>query len=127
MYNCFECNSTVNIHHHHVIPQVKGGTKTIPLCQECHGKVHGDHMLKIQKLTWISRQRKVKENLEKGLPSGLGRPHNTSETIEQFLNKPLNVEIKRMVLEGHKVKDITKLLSVSNKTVVKVRIYFLTK
>jgi len=127
MYSCFECGSKENIHHHHVVPQVKGGTKTIPLCMECHGKVHGDHMLKIQKLAWIGRQKKVKENLEKGLPSGLGRPHNTSETIEQFLNKPISVEIKRMVLEGYRVKDITQSLSVSNKTVIKVRKYTLSK
>ena len=97
------------------------------LCEECHGKVHGDHMLKIQKLAWIGRQKKVKENLERGLPSGLGRPHNTSETIEQFLNKPISVEIKRMVLEGYTVKNITQSLSVSNKTVTKVRKYTLTK
>jgi DNA-binding NarL/FixJ family response regulator len=127
MYSCFECGSKKNIHHHHVVPQVKGGTKTIPLCMECHGKVHGDHMLKIQKLAWIGRQKKVKENLERGLPSGLGRPHNTSETIEQFLNKPISVEIKRMVLEGYTVKNITQSLSVSNKTVIKVRKYILTK
>lgn len=127
MYSCFECNSYKNIHHHHVVPKVKGGTKTLPLCEECHGKVHGEHMLKIQRLAKIGRQKKVKENLDKGLPSGLGRPFNTSETIEQFLHKPVNIKIKKMVLKGYKVKDITKLLSVSNKTVIKVRKHILTK
>jgi hypothetical protein len=26
---------------HHVVPRSKGGTKTIPLCEKCHGIVHG--------------------------------------------------------------------------------------
>ena len=84
-------------------------------------------MLKIQRLAAIGIKKMMKERAEKGIPSGLGRPFNTSETIEQFLNKPINVEIKRMVLEGYKVKDIMKSLSVSNKTVIKVRRFILSK
>ena len=38
---CFECGSTEHIHQHHVVPNVVGGTKTIPLCEQCHAKVHG--------------------------------------------------------------------------------------
>jgi len=38
---CFECGSGNNIVHHHIVPRSKGGTKTLPLCQECHDKVHG--------------------------------------------------------------------------------------
>ncbi len=37
---CFECGAPAD-HNHHVIPKSKGGTKTIPLCTECHAKVHG--------------------------------------------------------------------------------------
>jgi hypothetical protein len=28
------------IHHHHVVPRSRGGTKTVGLCLECHGKAH---------------------------------------------------------------------------------------
>lgn len=38
---CFECGSDQDIHQHHVVAKVLGGTKTIPLCVICHGKVHG--------------------------------------------------------------------------------------
>jgi hypothetical protein len=41
METCFECGSDSNIVNHHVVPQSRGGTKTIPLCQVCHDKVHG--------------------------------------------------------------------------------------
>ena len=37
---CFECNAPAE-HEHHVIPQSLGGTNTVPLCEDCHGKVHG--------------------------------------------------------------------------------------
>ena len=120
-YRCFECGSKENIQHHHVVPRVKGGTKTIPLCQICHAKVHGDHMLKIQKLAAIGRKRKVKERIEQGMPTGLGRPFNSNETVEQFLNKPVNLEIKRLLMEGFRIKKIMEMTGVSNKTVIKVK------
>ena len=44
---CFECDSEENIHNHHVIPKILGGTKTIPLCALCHGKVHDKDILKM--------------------------------------------------------------------------------
>lgn len=37
---CFECGAKAT-EQHHIIPQVYGGTKTIPLCSSCHMKVHG--------------------------------------------------------------------------------------
>lgn len=40
---CFECGRPAD-HAHHVVPEVLGGTQTIPLCTECHGKVHGRKM-----------------------------------------------------------------------------------
>jgi len=37
---CFECGATDGLQQHHVVPRSRGGTKTIPLCGECHGKAH---------------------------------------------------------------------------------------
>ena len=37
---CFECGSASQ-HEHHVIPRSVGGTRTVPLCEPCHGKIHG--------------------------------------------------------------------------------------
>ena len=39
MNYCFECGKEAT-EDHHVIPKSKGGTKTVPLCGECHNKVH---------------------------------------------------------------------------------------
>ncbi len=49
MLTCFECGAPAD-HQHHVVPRSKGGTKTVPLCAACHGKVHG-HALGGRKLT----------------------------------------------------------------------------
>lgn len=42
-YACFECGSEATTEHH-VVPQSRGGVKTVPLCDECHGKAHGRRM-----------------------------------------------------------------------------------
>jgi len=47
---CFECGSRSE-HDHHVIPRSRGGTKTVPLCSECHGLVHGVKMSATSTLT----------------------------------------------------------------------------
>ncbi|MDZ7703141.1 MAG: hypothetical protein U5L04_01485 [Trueperaceae bacterium] len=41
MSTCFECGSTDNLHEHHVVPQGRGGTATVPLCHKCHALAHG--------------------------------------------------------------------------------------
>jgi hypothetical protein len=77
---CFECEKEGEIHNHHVVPRVRGGTKTIPLCTECHGIVHGKNMLRHGDL--------IKEGIRKALERGsvLGRKpkaqYKTSEIIK---------------------------------------------
>jgi hypothetical protein len=47
---CFECDAIAD-HWHHVVPKSKGGVRTIPLCQQCHAKVHSPHLLVTRRLT----------------------------------------------------------------------------
>jgi len=66
-FRCFECDSKAD-HAHHVVPHSRGGTRTIPLCEGCHGKAHG---------VGINNHRKlVKEGIERAKQKGrpLGRP-----------------------------------------------------
>ena len=37
---CFNCGKKAE-HEHHVVPKSLGGLKTVPLCLECHQKIHG--------------------------------------------------------------------------------------
>ena len=77
MDSCFECDSIDNIHHHHVIPQSKGGIKTIPLCEECHGKVHG--------IDFTNHGILTKEGLKRAKDKGikLGSPKNLTKEAKQ--------------------------------------------
>jgi len=36
---CFECG-VMTKGKHHVVPVSKGGTKVIPLCEQCHNLIH---------------------------------------------------------------------------------------
>lgn len=49
--SCFECGSTEHIHHHHVVPKSLGGKRTTPLCEVCHGLVHGRDFMKQRRLS----------------------------------------------------------------------------
>lgn len=112
---CFECGGTEYIHQHHVIPKSLGGTKTIPLCETCHGRVHQKDLVKFNNLAKEGRKRYV-ENGGK-----LGRKEGSAESIERFMSKPVNVEIKQLVEQGYSVRKIVKMIGASSKTVVKVR------
>lgn len=37
---CWECGAPGDLHNHHPVPKSRGGTRTIPLCESCHGKAH---------------------------------------------------------------------------------------
>jgi transposase-like protein len=112
---CFECGGSERIHQHHIIPKSLGGTKTIPLCETCHGRVHQKDLVKFNNL--------AKEGIKRYVENGgkLGRKEGSKESIERFMSKPVNVEIKRLVERGYSVRKIVKIMDASSKTVVKVR------
>ena len=120
---CFECGCSENIHQHHVVPKVKGGTMTIPLCETCHSKVHGKHMLKMQRLAaeGIRKKRRMIEEL--GLPNPFGRPTGTKESFDKFLSKPKNKKILSLLKEGMTYEEIQELVKCSPKTIAKVLKY----
>jgi transposase-like protein len=112
---CFECGSDKHIHQHHVIPKSLGGTKTIPLCETCHGRVHQKDLVKFNSL--------AKEGIKRYVANGgkLGRKEGSTESIETFMSKPVNVKIKQLVEQGYSIRKIAKMIGASSKTVVKMR------
>lgn len=57
---CYECQ-TPTTGEHHVVPTSLGGTKTVPLCPVCHGKVHNADFLSMKTLSKLGLERKKKE------------------------------------------------------------------
>jgi hypothetical protein len=103
MYSCFECGSKENIHHHHVVPQVKGGTKTIPLCEECHGKVHGIDFTDHSILTKEGLKRAKDKGIKLGSPKNLTKEakQKGSETIKNNRLKNSNWIICKEFIEDY--------------------------
>ena len=55
---CFECDRPAH-HRHHVVPRLRGGTKTVPLCVDCHAKAHHrDKAMGVPALTSAALQAK---------------------------------------------------------------------
>ena len=112
---CFECGYAGELHQHHVIPQILGGTKTIPLCTPCHSKVHSKDLTKFSRLAKIGR----KKAMERGVR--MGRKQGSCESPEDFIKKDRSKKIISLLENGKSVRDISSILKVSSKTVVKVR------
>ena len=110
---CFECEKrTQRIHWHHVIPYSLGGTKCIPLCEECHGIIHG-HNLRISSL--------IKNGLKKAKERGvaLGRPVGYVISEEEFLQK--HEDIVEYLKNGFSVRKVAKLTNKGNSTVQRIK------
>jgi hypothetical protein len=58
MPRCFTCHSLApHIHEHHVLPRSMGGVGMVPLCEDCHGKIHG-YDLRMSGLTKLALAKK---------------------------------------------------------------------
>lgn len=119
---CFECGTIGPVDLHHVVPKSKGGTKMIPLCLSCHSKVHGENMLNFRKLAKESRNKKIKESKENGIPHNFGRKEGSVETMDKLLNKPKNIKIINLLKESNlTVRSIVNETKSSIGTVMKLK------
>lgn len=113
---CFECGSTKNIHYHHIVPATLGGTKTIPLCVICHGKVHGRDFLKHKELQRIGIERAKLNGVF------IGRLKGSTEPVEKFLSKPKIKQSIKLINEGQlSLVEISKKVGVHYNTLTKVK------
>jgi hypothetical protein len=111
---CFECGSDQDIHYHHVVPETKGGTMTLPLCIVCHGKVHNRDFLKIKELQKVGIEKAKKLGKYKG---------STKNSSEKWIQKPKNSEVVKYLKEGYQAKEISKIVGVHVNTITKIKKY----
>jgi hypothetical protein len=112
---CFECDSTENIHYHHILPEIRGGKKTIPLCVICHGLVHDrnfDHYRELQRI-----------GIERAKLEGkfTGRKPDSKETVETFLNKVKVKMIIELLNDGYGPRHIMRAAKCGPNLVYKVK------
>lgn len=78
---CFECNAPAD-HMHHVVPKSLGGTRTLPLCTGCHGKVHDKDLTTMNRL----RAEGMRRAKSKGVQIGRKFVEQTApETVARVL------------------------------------------
>lgn len=111
---CFECGSFEDIQYHHIVPSTMGGTKTIPLCIICHGKVHGKDFLKLKELQKIG----IKRAKENGI--FIGRVVGTLESTETFLNKDKSKKIIELIEKRYSYLEISSIVPCSTTTIIKI-------
>ena len=103
---CWECEKeTNNIHQHHVVPRSRGGTKTLPLCQECHSKAH--HMRKNMNTSVLTKQALAKK---KKRGERLGSPPASFRMVDGVLYPTDETEIVVMAVRmrqgGAKLREV---------------------
>lgn len=111
-HKCYECGDTDNLQNHHIIPRVIGGNKTIKLCGNCHGKIHGldftDHSILIKKGLEDAKKRGVR----------LGRP---TGTLRRSVFLKHHLDIKECLEKGMSVRKTAKYTNKGASTVQRVK------
>jgi hypothetical protein len=60
MEKCFNCHNLAD-HMHHVVPKSKGGLQMVPLCHNCHAKVHDVERMQTSYLVKLGLMKAHKE------------------------------------------------------------------
>ena len=89
---CFECDQKAVINHH-VIPEQLGGTKTVPLCSDCHGKVHDKDLTSMK----VLRDQSIIDRFNKGIYCW-GRPPLGYKYAGKNPNKYVVIDPETMVV-----------------------------
>ncbi len=109
---CWECErGNVPLHNHHPVPRVRGGIKTIPLCEGCHSKAH--HRKKNMDTSKLTKDglAKRKEQGAKlgGAPFGYTKKGNTRGANQEEMNTVR--KIKELRAAGNTLRSICDQLS----------------
>ena len=116
---CFECGEANNIQHHHVIPRSRGGKKTVPLCEKCHGLVHNKSM-DIGDLIRETMSQKRKQNLRISgyIPYGYDTSSDKKTLIE---NEKEQAIIGKMIKMRNNKKSFWKIANYLNRRCIETR------
>ena len=99
--NCFECGNPAECDHH-VVPKILGGTKTVPLCLACHGKIHGKDFVKLRRL--------------QGIGIAAAKARGAYKGREPGARKASPQRAKDLRAQGLQVREIAAALGVSERT-----------
>lgn len=110
---CYACgaSSSVGLHWHHVVPRaLLDNAGTVPLCAECHAKVHDSSLVRATALS----KRGAAAARERGITAGrapYGKRHGQDGRLEADPTEQRVVrKIRQLQKDGCSVASITKQL-----------------
>lgn len=106
---CFECGKNAE-HNHHVVPRVLGGTRTVPLCTDCHGLVHDINLTRMTELQKIG----IAKAKEKGKYTGRKPGARGKRPVDNDVSAKQAKELKA---QGMDISEIARTLGMSRPTI----------
>jgi len=107
---CFECGARADVDHH-VVPKSRGGIKTIPLCDSCHGKAHG-RVMSTNALTRDALARKKQRGERIGtVPLGFDLAEDGCTLIENAKEQETIALIRSLRAQGLSLQGIAQTLN----------------
>jgi hypothetical protein len=109
-YACFECGSEATAEHH-VVPQSRGGTKTVPLCDSCHGKAHGRSMATRTLTLEAMARKKIKGERVGQVPFGYDLAADGVQLVCNAAEQRVIERMKEMKTAGTSLRKICERLN----------------
>lgn len=106
---CFDCGRKA-VHAHHVVPKSLGGTTTVNLCANCHGKVHDRKFLHSSALVKKGLQKLHEKGYHHGVPP-YGFTYVAGEKVIDEREQKILDFIYKKVEEGLRNAEIAKRLN----------------
>jgi hypothetical protein len=109
---CFECGEKAS-HNHHVVPRSLGGTKTIPLCHNCHGLAHGKKGLQdTAELTRLAMKKKKEAGLRIGdIPFGFSLQEDKKTLTKNEYEQKIILEVLDLANQSFSIRKICRYLT----------------
>lgn len=98
---CFECDQKAVINHH-VIPEELGGTKTVPLCSDCHGKVHDKDLTTMKTLRDKSWEKRFEAGIKPAGSTVLGYKWEGKNPNKYVVIDPETMVVVKFLFENYK-------------------------
>lgn len=93
--SCFDCGSRA-VHAHHVVPKSLGGTTTVNLCADCHGKVHNRSFIDSSALVKKGLAKRRKKGLHHGSP-----PFGYDLENGKLKKNPAEYKVVKLIMDLH--------------------------
>jgi len=98
--SCFDCQDQA-VHAHHVVPRSLGGTKTVFLCADCHGKVHNRNFIDSSALVKKGLEKRKRQGYHHGTP-----PFGFDLDNGKLKKNPIEYKTLKVIIDLHE-KGIT--------------------